>query len=55
MPILNPCRDCGAGRSQPCDEECASSQAIEHELVLAEIDAWDDYAATTYLDERWSA
>lgn len=52
MPPLNPCRDCGAGRTQPCDESCVSAQAAEHEVVLAEIDAWADYQATTYPDER---
>jgi len=55
MSILNPCRDCGAGRSQPCDEACVSAQAVEHEWVLAEIDAWEDHAAHTYPDERWTA
>lgn len=46
------CADCGG---TTCDEACPSAAVIEHESVLAEIDAWDDFQATTYPDERWTA
>lgn len=45
------CADCGGTR---CDEACPSAAVVEHELVLAEIDAWEDHAAQTYR-EMWSA
>jgi hypothetical protein len=46
------CRDCGA---PVCDEACPSAQAVDHERILAEIDAYEDHMATTYPDERWAA
>lgn len=50
------CRDCGAPDDARCDEACPSAAAVEHEAVLAEIDAWNDHAASTYPDERkWAS
>lgn len=46
------CGDCGG---TTCDETCPSALVVEHEAVLADIDAWDDFQATTYPDERWTA
>lgn len=46
------CADCGG---TTCDKACPSAAVIEHASVLAEIDAWEDHAANTYPDERWTA
>ncbi|MBA1914500.1 hypothetical protein HLX87_25455, partial [Escherichia coli] len=40
------CPDCGAPAGTGCDNTCPSAIARDHELVLAEIDAYEDHMAT---------
>lgn len=46
------CRDC---RAPVCDESCPSALTAERDLVLAQIDAFEDDQARTYPDERRAA
>lgn len=42
MKHLNPCRDCGAGRDQDCDESCDSGHAAYVAALEAEVDEGAD-------------
>jgi hypothetical protein len=39
------CADCGAPNGAACDTACPSSVTVDHELVLAEVDAFEDHMA----------
>ncbi len=41
----NGCADCGAPNGAACDTACPSSVTVDHELVLAEVDAFEDHMA----------
>lgn len=39
------CSDCGAPNGAACDRDCPSQVTVDHELVLAEVDAFEDHMA----------